>query len=205
MKKLLSLCLATAMSMSMVMSAAANYTRSDLEVSNPSNMNFTSDTAPNKGAAPSLEPNGAGIVEDGSGHEKDITIKINKSTGETTHVIALNVDVTSVEFTYHNQNKIWDPVTLDYKNSDSEAEGWSNAETVIITNYSDVAMNLVAQVKLNTEISNHFSATLEKNTLAATAPKGTPDHTTLTIKPESGAPKTSTLGYKVTITATKTQ
>lgn len=103
----------------------------------------------------------------------DVTASINDREGSVTHVYAVSINTTSLSFTYGSgaTSYIWNPSKLQYDvvTSSGGENGWSAGQSINVTNYSDLPVDVTAAYQADPgheSISASFSAS---NTLSLNA------------------------------------
>lgn len=103
----------------------------------------------------------------------NVTASINDEGGSITHVYAVSINTTSLSFTYGNNatSYIWNPSKLQYDlvTGNGGDNGWSNSQSINVTNYSDLPVDVTAEYQAETGhegISATFSGS---NTLSLDA------------------------------------
>ena len=84
----------------------------------------------------------------------DVTASINDGEGSVTHVYAVSINTTSLSFTYGNNatSYIWNPSKLQYDlvTGSGGDNGWSGSQSISVTNYSDLPVDVTAAYQAET-------------------------------------------------------
>ena len=131
----------------------------------------------------------------------NVDVKIETSTSATiTHVYAIAYSTTELSYTYGATNYVWNPEDQVY-DLVSSGDTWSNngGNTITVTNYSDLPVDVTATFQKETAITDNITANFaDSNTLKLAS--AVTDNTDITSQ---GTPTSNTFTVSLTGSATK--
>lgn len=153
----------TALATTFYASAIAAVANTGYETTSDSNIHVTEDTVEHN--------DGSSSGSTSLPANKDITIKAYAPVvdADIQHVYAVTISAQELTFTfdYADQSVVWNPVKGVYETT-SDTGTWSSAQTINITNYSDLALNVAANATSD-DANVTITPTLDKTLLAKLA------------------------------------